>query len=661
MSRNFFADIETQREYLNITYFNQSGTNQIAKYETTLLKPLFHDPNKWQLAVNRFRIPLSGIPLTSNNIPFNQWQIGFTYQTQAGTPLNDVFKYVPQYNQKTVNNTNQMNMFVFDNTQTSCPVKTATSNNGFTNPIEEFQTSNGVIEGETVDYAILNTNEFLYTLTDNGNIRIYTSDGQVILHYIAPANTYYYNICSNKQTGDFYVGQLDSSNNSVIQAFIYNGSGNWTATSTYYNVPGTSTAISQSGGITFVGTQLFYCDVAPMTAPSGTDLQVLVWDTVPSNVNPAATYNLAIISSAVSAFPEIVSDGTYLYVYYSGLSNAVFVKYNTTFTEQARLQISNALLSNNINTLIGFDQNNNLLYSTQQTGQGLIKYIAGVSTTTMTQSYIGVDPNSDGNDFCTTLIYPKPLVSSIVDAGPYDIFTYQSYLNKINQAFNEGFLAIKAQVGSAFLPTEPPRVIYDSTTKFFSIIVEGSYLTLNPDGSNQYILYMNTALWSKFFFPFTTDSPTAGFYKLLMQNNGINAIQGTGSATLPQFIYIQQENSTIYQFFDLTRIIIGTSTIPVSGDAECKSFSTNGIATNNSLNMITDILPDTSNLTNSDPLIYVPAGILRWYNLYAQQPFTKLDIITYYETKDGIIKPVNLPNGEYFSIKLEFKKGQGDF
>ena len=77
--------------------------------------------------------------------------------------------------------------------------------------------------------------------------------------------------------------------------------------------------------------------------------------------------------------------------------------------------------------------------------------------------------------------------------------------------------------------------------------------------------------------------------------------------------------------------------------------------------MITDIVPDTSIQTNTTPIIYVPNGILRWYNLYAQQPFTKIDITIFYETKDGVIHPLYVASDEYFSVKLEFKKGAGDF
>jgi hypothetical protein len=173
---------------------------------------------------------------------------------------------------------------------------------------------------------------------------------------------------------------------------------------------------------------------------------------------------------------------------------------------------------------------------------------------------------------------------------------------------------------------------------------------------------MNQTLWNQFYFPSTNIVVGSNNYKsIIMQNNGINAVVGTGTATLPQFIFVQQEDVTIYAFYDLTRIIVGTTRIPVSGDGEGRTFSNTGSVSNASVNMITDIVPDTTSLTPGSVIIYIPEGILRWYNLYAQQPFDKIDLTLQYETKDGSIYPIIIPSGEFFSVKLEFKKGPGDF
>ena len=99
----------------------------------------------------------------------------------------------------------------------------------------------------------------------------------------------------------------------------------------------------------------------------------------------------------------------------------------------------------------------------------------------------------------------------------------------------------------------------------------------------------------------------------------------------------------------------------MSGDGDGVIFTNQGATSNKTLNMITDIAPDTTSQLTGTRLIYIPNGILRWYNLYAQQPFSKIDMQVYYEMKDGQIYNLVIPNNEYFSVKLEFKKGLGDF
>lgn len=650
MSRNFTADVDTQREYFNASYFNQTGQNQIAKYDTTLLKPLFNDPDKWKLAINRFRIPLSGIPLTKNNIPFETWEVGVGYQPSANDWTTS-YSYVPQYNPQTTSNINQLNGINYLGNS-----YTYLSNSGFTQTSTNFTSGNvfGYINATGMDWSNPSGTpySYLYVITDNGNIKVYnSSSGAVILHQIAPSGTQYLNLCANRVTGDFFVTEIVNGSN-VIQKFTRNGN-TFTPEVAGFTLPIVPT---QNTSIAYTNGFIYFC------AGENPTYDVVVYQYTSGNPNPINTYNLNIVNEPNGPPPNVISDGTYLYISCFGSTGNVaeIVKYNTSLQIQEQASVF-TYLANGIPSqqLLGFDQSGNILLSSINANYS--SNIIALNSSTFQLVYSTPDPQGNAEDTQTFLIYPKPLVLTPIDSGPYDIFTYQAYLNKINDAFNTAYLAIKAQKGASFLPTEPPRIIYDATTKLFSIIVEGQYLTLNSDGSNQYKIAMNSALWEKFYFPYTENSPQSDIYTLLLQNNGINAIQGTGSQTLPQYISVQQEDSTIYQFFDLTRIIVGTTMIPVSGDADARTFSNNTTTSNSSITMITDVVPDTSTLTNSSALIYIPAGVLRWYNLYAQQPFSRIDIIMYYETKDGNIYPIQIPNAEYFSVKLEFKKGLGDF
>jgi len=290
------------------------------------------------------------------------------------------------------------------------------------------------------------------------------------------------------------------------------------------------------------------------------------------------------------------------------------------------------------------NSSNQIVFS--QSNSNIIKTLGGTDITVNTTSVLNY------------IVGPQ----TPIEAGAYEIYTYQDFLNQINSAFQTSFNNLKTQLGALFLPTEPPSIIYNAQTRLFSLVCEGQYLTQNADGTRQYKILMNQGLWNQFFFPSSNITINNKSYKsLILQNYGTNAVVGTGSASIPQFIYIVQEDSTIYAFYDLVRIIVGTTRIPVSGDGEGRSFTNSGSSTNASVNMITDIIPDTTTLTPGTILIYIPAGILRWYNLYAQQPFQKIDLTLEYETKDGNIYPIPIPDGEFFSVKMEFKKGPGDF
>ena len=87
---------QTKREYFNAEITNTTQTNVLAKYETTLLKPLISTTQGWDLCINRFRLPLSGIPLSVKNIPFQQWEVSLGFKNNGSWTYSSA--YVPQYN-----------------------------------------------------------------------------------------------------------------------------------------------------------------------------------------------------------------------------------------------------------------------------------------------------------------------------------------------------------------------------------------------------------------------------------------------------------------------------------------------------------------------------------------------------------------------------------
>src|SRR5207249_2278870 len=101
---------------------------------------------------------------------------------------------------------------------------------------------------------------------------------------------------------------------------------------------------------------------------------------------------------------------------------------------------------------------------------------------------------------------------------------------------------------------------------------------------------------------------------LLVQNNVYNVVYSTSDT--PEYVSVNQESSTMYKFWDLVRVMLVTSKIPVKGDIEGK---------NSSVNLLTDVVPDTTTLTPDSILIYQPS-ILRDYNLDSNIPLRFIDI-----------------------------------
>ena len=205
----------------------------------------------------------------------------------------------------------------------------------------------------------------------------------------------------------------------------------------------------------------------------------------------------------------------------------------------------------------------------------------------------------------------------------------------------QAYTAISSTTG--YEPQEAPRVIFNPETKLFSIVCEGYYLEQVP-GELKYQVGMNPALWNMFLFPGNL-SPGGSFRFMLIENDLYNMTYTSGGTT-PAYVSANQEATTIFKFYDLVRILVVTSKIPVNGDVE---------GTNTSVNLITDIVPDTTTLTPDSIIVYQPT-VLRNYNLESNVPLRYLDIAFYYGSKDGTVHKVKLLPNEYCSIKLEFEQ-----
>lgn len=232
----------------------------------------------------------------------------------------------------------------------------------------------------------------------------------------------------------------------------------------------------------------------------------------------------------------------------------------------------------------------------------------------------------------------------ILPSESYNLNSYQDFLNQINLAFASAFNKMTASY-SSYAPSEAPRIVFNPQSRLFSLICRGDYLS-----SGTYTILMNNRLWNMFLFPSVTTqgAPTDinGLYKTVLVQNNINNVVYGSSATSPNYVSVNQESSTAFKFYDLVRIMVTTSKIPINGDIEGK---------NDTVNLITDIVPDTNTLTPDDVIIYQPT-VLRNYNLDSNVPLKDINLQFYYGCKDGTVHKIKLLPNEYASVKIEFSQ-----
>jgi len=220
-----------------------------------------------------------------------------------------------------------------------------------------------------------------------------------------------------------------------------------------------------------------------------------------------------------------------------------------------------------------------------------------------------------------------------INSPKYSIWSYQAFLDKINGAYSTAFTNLKTKF-PAYAPTVAPRIVFNSQTKLFSILCQLSYLqdTQNP-------ILMNTMLYNHFNFPtINVATQPTDFKTMNAHDDGFN--------TTATMLSIYQEGPSYFTFNDLIRILVSTSKIAIAGDIE-------GI--NSTVNLITDVLVDTSSTDYSDVLIYQPT-VLRNYNVDTDIPIKKIQIQFYYGSRDGTIHPVTLNPTDYASCKIEFEQ-----
>lgn len=245
----------------------------------------------------------------------------------------------------------------------------------------------------------------------------------------------------------------------------------------------------------------------------------------------------------------------------------------------------------------------------------------------------------DGNDYQSVLQFQNV---DLKNASGRNIWTFQQFVDIINEGFSDAFTALK--VANPGAPqTEAPYMTYDSSSSLFTLWVPTDY---DETSVNPIHVWFNDALMRFFALSFTTynnglNNPDGKDFRFKVTDNKlISPVAG--------FYQYTQSVETLYQWYDFSSIVITTSDIPVL--KEYKTFlRSDGRSVQSSI--LTDFIPnvdkDRSNFSyNANPY--------RLIDLDGNLPLKKFSFKIFWVDRDGIEHLYMLPPGYQLSIKFGF-------
>ena len=222
----------------------------------------------------------------------------------------------------------------------------------------------------------------------------------------------------------------------------------------------------------------------------------------------------------------------------------------------------------------------------------------------------------------TNLIWTKN--SSDIDAGAYDIFTYATLIQAINDAYIEAYAKLPAGTY-----VEPPSMSLDYATGLLTLHYSSDYAPTPQSISKGFL--MNKALLQLCFFQSTVDTLDATLNLITLVGGSTSKLQGSKS---------------IYQFNQLDKIVFISNTMYVNG-----SYFGN----NNTNNIIQDIdvpTSETGYMDNVGQVLYFQPTFLRPFMLASNLSLTRVQVSINYVYLDGTQYPLLVAPYNNWSAKL---------
>ena len=252
-----------------------------------------------------------------------------------------------------------------------------------------------------------------------------------------------------------------------------------------------------------------------------------------------------------------------------------------------------------------------------------------------------------------------------ITTGYYDCYTFEYFINLINQQMETAFNAFKASVVGFPVDAVYPIIAWDGSQNIARIILEKSFLNSNP---TPIFLFFNSALYNLFgSFNAVRNGYTItngkNFQILVIDYGGFNSYQLTDFITGVTYdvIEIIQEYSTISAWSPISSIVFTSNTMPIVSNQLSKPTvfvegSSLGNYGNNSnfQQVITDLVTDTGFYKPS--ITYNPTAEYRLISMSGNQPLTNVDISVFFKTRVGQLVPFRLGSGGTCTLKILFTK-----
>ena len=623
-----------QTTFFNIDVYNNNSTGgDISSiYQTSLQSPLLIHPNEHEICCCRARIPLDQIPLSQDNIPFQQWKI------EVGVPIvgalstyNYYQSYVPQFNPITTSS----NIF----SQATLNEGLNTYSLPITEPIGADQIVAGTPSLTPIAPAFIGGVKGISNIVFSLSYTVYTPGLAIVQRYTDGASTIHDSINLRvlyNEPNLLIRGMCANTENDRVYVFCYtpDGGGQHFIFDIYTNISfdlGMADPPVQCKSMSCSASQLtltFSNQISPNVQTDIHNYAISIGAIIPTTTYPQRQMEYSFIDASDNFYvtSQQVTGGVSQFV---SKADMAVTPYTILQIYTLPLNSQGAQLSVDNFSGTTTDPYGNLLIPcwTGIDGIGAAPFIL-----LAIDKLAGTFPYTIDNGTVRTLGISQMDLSvvSTNNPAPYAVNTIQDYLDQINLAFSSIMVQIPLPLSS---PNLIPTLAFDSSTSIVSIVCDSSCATSLPTSC---VINFNKLLWS--FFKFRSI-------------NAVSTNLGVGSQTLhinnavaPILSITKQPNSTLYRFADLTRILIGTSRISVKGDNQ----SSNELLVN-----FSDFVVDTSNgIPNL--IIYQPT-ILRWYQLYQTSPLNNLDVFVSYANRAGQVFPINISPYNSIGIKLQFR------